>query len=303
MKKTNLFLLGAPRSGTTQLASWLSQNENIDLLSVKEPNYFSSEDFPKEYVSKTKLNDVSPEEYCKGRVKRDVQFSVFREKEHYAYLLKGLSSRYRMDASTSYLKSKSALNRIYKYNDHSFFVVLLRDPIRRAVSHYQLARRTGRTSKALSELLHAKDEGVEEYLISGSQYSRHLEDYFEKFGRNRFLVLFFEDMIENPLGALREIEAFLELDCHNYMLEADKQNSSAMPRSMLFHRFIHGTGLKSFVLKFIGSGLESRIRNLYFNKSKKAEVTEADLECLRDLLASEYSEMLKSFPEVEQKWG
>ena len=41
MKKVNLFLVGAQKSGSTALAEYLSQHNDIEVSTPKAPNYFS----------------------------------------------------------------------------------------------------------------------------------------------------------------------------------------------------------------------------------------------------------------------
>ena len=43
----NFFIVGAPKSGTTSLYKYLDQHEDICMSSIKEPNYFSSEELNK----------------------------------------------------------------------------------------------------------------------------------------------------------------------------------------------------------------------------------------------------------------
>ena len=40
MSTPNLFLIAAPRAGSTQLAYWMDSHPDISLSRVKEPNYF-----------------------------------------------------------------------------------------------------------------------------------------------------------------------------------------------------------------------------------------------------------------------
>ena len=43
MKKPNFFIIGAPKCGTTALARYLSEHNDIFMCQPKEPNYFSSD--------------------------------------------------------------------------------------------------------------------------------------------------------------------------------------------------------------------------------------------------------------------
>ena len=51
MKKPNFFILGAPKCGTTSLASWLSEHSDVFMSPIKEPHHFCSDFGYKEYRS------------------------------------------------------------------------------------------------------------------------------------------------------------------------------------------------------------------------------------------------------------
>ena len=44
MKTPNFFILGAPKCGTTSLASWLSTHPNAYMSSQKEPFFFDTDE-------------------------------------------------------------------------------------------------------------------------------------------------------------------------------------------------------------------------------------------------------------------
>ena len=116
-------------------------------------------------------------------------------------------------------------------------IALLRDPVERAYSHYQMMSRTGREKLGFEEALAAEPErlaGVEEALManeevllpSGSRahhqhrhrayfarglYADQLERWLEHFPREQLLVLKAEDMLAEPAGMYAEVLAFLGL--------------------------------------------------------------------------------------------
>ena len=158
MMGPNLFLLSAPRAGSTQLARWLGSHSDITLSAVKEPNFFSAHEFPPEIVGATHLNDIDPGEFARGPQNRPRQFAVFRRAEDYAALFDRMTTRWRIDASTSYLACPEAPAAIRAFAPRARLIFLTRDPVERALSHYRLARRTGRTMDSLGQVLRQRDE-------------------------------------------------------------------------------------------------------------------------------------------------
>jgi len=111
----DLFLIGAPKCGTTSLAAWLAAHPGVAMSDPKEPGYYAP----------------------------DVASSRAATTEA-AYLgLFGPSrpGRIRAEASTTYLRSRLAAPAILADNPAARFVVCLRNPVEMAASvHAQLVR-------------------------------------------------------------------------------------------------------------------------------------------------------------------
>ncbi|MDQ4038439.1 MAG: sulfotransferase domain-containing protein [Actinomycetota bacterium] len=115
----DLVIAGAARSGTSTLAAALREHPAIDPGTTKEPNYFSRH-------------------YERGSAWYDGLYAPRAE---------GLL---RMDASTSYTYPQfpEALARLARESPEAHVVYVLREPVARAVSHYQLRRHTLQVEEA-----------------------------------------------------------------------------------------------------------------------------------------------------------
>src|SRR6476620_1237476 len=103
LKKPNLFILGAPKCGTTSMAYYLSQHPEIFVSPYKEPHYFNL----------------------------DSEYRFTFSEKQYLENFKNATSfhKYLVDASVWYLYSKVAVDEILKYNPESKFIVMLRNPV------------------------------------------------------------------------------------------------------------------------------------------------------------------------------
>src|SRR4249919_1224269 len=104
-----VFIVGAPRCGTTTLSRFLKDHPSISFPAVKEPHFFAQND----------LRGLSDEE-LKLRVEHDYLQRFFRP---------GPDSRVGVDASVSYLYAPEQLEPILRLWPESRFVVALRDPL------------------------------------------------------------------------------------------------------------------------------------------------------------------------------
>ena len=203
MKKPNLFIIGAPKSGTSALAAYLDEHPNVFISNPKEP-FFWSTDYP-------------------GLRERQQLESV----DDYLQLFNGAKDQHEIigEGSTNYLRSETAIANILKFNPQAKFIVMLRNPVE--VAHaFQ------------SECLFAFIERVEDFetawglqatRASGNQvpdgclapqflqygrvasYADQIERLFELVPERQRKVILFDDFRDDNAGTYREVQEFLEL--------------------------------------------------------------------------------------------
>ena len=110
----NLFIIGAPKSGTTSLAHNLSRHPNIFMPKMKEPRYFDAHTF---YDYKEDYPLKSLDEYLE----------LFKSKT-------AKESVYRLDASVFIMYSKSSIDQILSVSPDAKFILILRDPVDSSIS-------------------------------------------------------------------------------------------------------------------------------------------------------------------------
>lgn len=113
MIKPSFFLLGAPKCGTTALASYLSTHPCIAVSTPKETHYFCG-DF------KAGWRAGSDEDYLQ---------------HYFPHLTK---NKVGVDASVYYLFVQGSIQRILNYNPDAKFLLMLRSPIQMAYSFYNM---------------------------------------------------------------------------------------------------------------------------------------------------------------------
>lgn len=282
--RPNLFLLAAPRAGSTQLAHWLASHPDIGIPPVKEPNFFSSHEFCSRLVAREGLNDIDPEGALPPR--HPAQFAVFRRAQDYARLYRGLHMRWRLDASTSYLACPEAPNRIAASLPRARALCLTRDPVERALSHYRLALRTGRTRRPLTEELADELAGrtplAARFLLRPSDQAAGLARVATAFP-GRHLALRFEELIADPRPQLDRIAAFLDIDPAGFDLDVRARNAGVAPRFAGLNHLLHRTGLRTPLRRALPPALKPALKRLVFTRHAAA-IDPADRAALERLL-------------------
>lgn len=100
-----------------------------------------------------------------------------------------------------YFASRQARERIAKHLPECKIICSFRDPVERAYSNYRLLRRIASTKVDFEHAATTRGD-----LLESSRYGTHLADWFDTFGRERVLVLIYDDLESNP-------QAFLDSVC------------------------------------------------------------------------------------------
>jgi len=218
----NLFLAGFPKCGTTALAILLQQNDYIYTPRVKEPRYFLFRDSPPDKYDLVNSNVIW---------KRDDYLSLYSSSAH----------TFRIDASPGYAADLYAMLAINEMSPDAKIILLVRDPVERAYSHFLFAMRKGYEPNNITfeDVLSGKPRIVGNYLrevdyLYGSRYSIHIENILNIYSRDRIFIASAEDLNKSPDVVLRKLHQFLNIPYCDYNYNIGKQASSGIVKSRTF---------------------------------------------------------------------
>lgn len=230
--RPNLFLVGAPKCGTTSLYEYLRQHPQIFFPAAADAN------------SNWRVKE--PAFFCPDLLPRDI---VIRDERQYLANYAG-SERYRWrgDATTYYLYSKDAPARIREYSPDARILVILRPPLEQMRSNHSHLLRAGREDIAdfHSAVAATGDRrngrrmparGVQAWLdyTGVCSFASQVERYQQAFGTDRVKVVLLEDLRARPAETYRDVLAFLEVDTG--FLPDFRVHNEAPPRGVL-ERFV-----------------------------------------------------------------
>ena len=203
----NFFIVGAAKSGTTSLYTWLQQHPDVYMSPTKEPHFFSRD------VIRTPLHVVrKTEEYL----------ALFSEAAGYRAI---------GEASASYFASwKVVPERIKQTIPNARIIILLRDPVERAYSDYLMYFRRGQESRSFLDAL----KNSELRYIYIQTYTEAVQKYLQVFGTEKVLILMFQELKTNPIQLIRKVTRFLLLSEGNLeSIDTSHENLGAVPRGKL----------------------------------------------------------------------
>ncbi len=225
-KRPNFFLAGAAKSGTTALAVALGGNQDVYMPRLKEPHLYAH------------LADPAMGLYADEATARK------RYSEHYA----GVAGEAAIgDASTTSLVVPGAAAVIADEVPSARIVVILRQPVDRAYSHFcHFVAAGGERTTSFAEALRLEDQRQAEGFPfiyryrAWSRYSEQLPPFFQHFGRDRILVHLYDDLRRNPEGVVRATFAFLEVDDRGVLAPLGEHNEVRAPRFVPLRRALNG---------------------------------------------------------------
>ena len=247
MTMPNFLIIGAMKSGTTSIYYYLKQHPQIYMSPVKEPNFFALEG------EKLEFNGPEGQAVVNGWICEEATTTV----EEYRALFLGASNESAIgEASPWYLYSPEAPDRIRRYIPEARLIAVLRNPADRAYSAFLQFVRDGREPlKDFAQALEAEEERkrknwkwIWHYRNMGFYYTQ-LKRYYDIFERDQIRVYLYEDLIDDPIGVLRDIFRHLGVDDTFTALDTNRRlNVSGIPKSRaLFTLMNRPNAVKAFL--------------------------------------------------------
>ena len=280
--KANLFVIGASKCGTSFLHDVLNAHPQISMSIVKEPRFFTKPE-----------KDRNIDEYR----------SLFMEKEGVKYF--GESS----PSYSEVLYFENVAQEICNYSSESKIIYIVRSPYKRLLSVFNQALSTGHH---LSDRYgRPMDQDFRKALVNyppmldATKYHTVLTEYLKYFDRESIKAVFFERLVNNPIGQVREIEDFLGVKYFNgYEFEKFNQNPGSLKAAY--------TPLFSSFSKIIPQRLKEQINPIMLLRLKrlfyifstgkvklKESVSEIEKEVIHRELSDEISSLYKCLNEKE----
>lgn len=250
MKATlpNLFIAGAPKSGSSFLYENLIQVPDVFVPDIKELNYFAYDEImalPNYYKSYVVSNKTAYLKHFKGAV----------------------AQRFLLDSSVSYFTFETVTQKIKDFNPDSKFIFIVRNPIKRAFSHYLMDVRMGVAPQSFSDSLDPQKPfpAHRHQYIENSLYFKHISRFIAHFGKENCHVLVLETLKED----LESMFRFLELDPTRFDIQTShKVNENKTPRNKWVQALHGNRKLVTRLKKIVPKSFANRINALLYVPAK-----------------------------------
>ena len=193
-KRVGFLVAGAQKAGTTALFDYLAELPGLELPAVKEAHFFDDEE---------RVDWRAPD--------YDLYHALFRD-----------TGRLWGEATPIYLYWPNALERIRAYNPAIKLILLFRDPIERAWSHWKMEYARGKETEPFGWCIRegrARMADADPYpgfhrvysYVERGYYGRQLARVMRLFPRDQLLLIGSDDLRREPTATIRKVCEFLNI--------------------------------------------------------------------------------------------
>lgn len=205
--KLDFILVGTQKGGTSALDYYLGQHNDIVMSSRKEIHFFDRDAY---------FQNGSPDYSLISRY-----YPKFTEGKLYG------------EATPVYMFWPGCIPRIRSYNPDIKLIAILRDPVSRAFSHWNMESFRGKDSRSFKEAIREemnqiradtyKKHRVFSYLARGL-YTPQVEQLFNHFPKEQLLFVKYEQFQKRQIEETAKVIQFLGLSERDYKFEQKEVN-------------------------------------------------------------------------------
>jgi hypothetical protein len=300
MKLPNFFIVGAAKAGTTSLYAYLSQHPDIYMSPIKEPNYFSSDivvaDFTRDYADRM-LKNEDADTYIATSKRHQISTIHVSDWEQYCRLFTSVLSQKAVgEASVSYLYSKTAAINIKNKICSAKIVIILRNPIDRAYSHYLMDLQAGLTFLSLKNAIDTdqartkKGWGASHLYVELGLYYEQVKRFIDVFGAEKVKIYLYEDLVNERGPLIRDLFRFLGVNEDFSPDLVVHHNKGLKPRFARLNYYFKKSRMIRNMVHSTTSELRTMLRKILVDE-KSTKISPEDRRYLKPYFADDVREL------------
>ena len=238
----DLICAGSPKSATTTIFESILE-VGLAKQNIKEFNYFS-----KDCVNKTNY-------YGMAENRTLIEYEVEMSKK---------PSTLNLDFSPSYFACQDSAAMIKSAYPEVKLLFVIRDPVSRAISHFNMDKRLGLVPHELSEIINDEIDPFYSEYIRNSKIGENLSRYFNHFRPDSIIVLTVDDMISDFVGSMSRILSHLGIN-KKYVFTEQRRNQNLAYRNKILREMATNDFFK-MIYRILPA---KNLLNLFIYKSKE----------------------------------
>lgn len=190
--KVNFLICGTQKAGTSALDLYLREHPDVCMANKKEVHFFDNQDY-----------------FRKRKPDYSYYHSFFEPTDETSLI---------GEVTPIYMYWNNSIKRIYEYNPDMLIIVILRNPIDRAYSHWNMERTKGNEKRNFAEVVEnliqkgsdcsQLQDRIFSYIDRGI-YTKQMAKIFSFFPKQNVHVMKYEEFKKQPHIILNEMTKFL----------------------------------------------------------------------------------------------
>ena len=271
------FIAGVEKSGSTSFWNYLKDTDNVFMSNPKAPGFFH------------------------GNRKKHV---VDKESEYLKLFKNSSNNKAIGEATVSYFTNPDSAKLIKHKVPNAKIIILLRNPIERAFSHFLMYSSKGLEKESFHTIVQKYRKNLEKgntesnIYLDPSFYFEHVKRYIDIFGKDNVKIIILEEFLKNPKLEFRELLDFLGVDSNIPDTINEKFGEYAKGKGEI-HEKILKSKLIIRISRMIPRSLRWKMKRKYLLE-KKLEINKEDYEMLQEMFTKNIEDLEKL---LEQKFS
>lgn len=297
----DFFIVGAAKAGTTSLYHYLEQHPQIYMSPIKEPNHFSSDTLLEALRPSAikRLQALHIPEFLKSDMSHKIHRAYITDRAEYLQLFRFADPKKKTgEASPAYLYSKVAAAAIYAYNPKAKIIIILRDPVQRAFSHYLMDRKLAFTTSTFEEALEEdkahqpKSWGSTSLYLELGAYYEQVKRYYSIFPPEQIFLILSTELRQQTSKTIKNLYRFLEVDENFTPSTSEQHNAAVVPRNALVFKLLRFSTLRVKIRRMLKNGkIKNWLRKIAFTPPESTRPDEKTILKLRDFYREDINKL------------
>jgi len=286
-KKPNLFIVGAPKSGTTLLYHFLNNHPEAFMSEPKETNFFTYTQIKKQnlYYDAEKIHSLDQYE------------RLFESAQKEKIIGEG---------SASYLFYPNVAQELQQYNPKSNIVILLRNPAERAISHYLMDSRLGFINDSIENIFYKKSTHKNadlwfQQVFELGLYSEQLKRYFDCFPKEQIHVFFYDEIKKDTTSFFQDICNKFDISNIPFEISSSNKNAFEAPKGKAMASLYKSERIRQLSKKILPKSIVGKIKGSLFTK-EKPQFSEHFLKDLNSYYSNSINELAQLLDRPLDQW-
>ncbi len=280
MKKNKLFvIIGIQKAGTTSIYDILSYSNEIYMPAyLKDYHLFFHPSKNKQIIDKYRSNKYSKSLHC----------------------------------GVNYINFKSSIIEILKFDPDAKFILILRNPIKRAISAYYYARRMGIENRNLNDIVkHEINKTTQidnytidfdkDYFIHGLYYKLIKDNLFQYVQKENIGIFFFEEIFAKNEANIGDLRKFIGLSEFNFPKSIRKNVQGDAQFKFLNRLLFTRNQLKTKFGRWLPPDIRVKLKNVIYERNYIATKSYKDNDIDFNLLIDFFKQDVNNLSELVNK--